>query len=309
MGPRLLHLPRAYSSPREQSRSWATFPVSTSRGDRAFRAGTCQRLHSSQPPNFWRLTYARIRPPWPGNARPPRRLTQRRPSDVDARTDSRGPPQLAGTLWWPASWPSPSWWLPSFGAHPSSPRTRGTTCSGRMDFPDRVWVPLGYTRYGIIIPNILPAKIFGNAQASFYFWPLISAGVLAAVTYLAGSPMVGPRGRGDRRGRALHQLVGLHDPHPSVPRPHGDDPRLQWRLLCPDGQGPRLPGPGGRGVGSRRWFLPRLVLRGQRDGPVRLAPGDRPPVAARHGAAHARHRRPSCARLGGARRRHRRRGL
>jgi Dolichyl-phosphate-mannose-protein mannosyltransferase len=61
-----------------------------------------------------------------------------------------------------------------------------------MDFPDRVWVPLGYTRYGIIIPNIVPAKIFGNAQVSYYFWPLISAGVLAAVTYLMGRRWWGP---------------------------------------------------------------------------------------------------------------------
>lgn len=61
-----------------------------------------------------------------------------------------------------------------------------------MDFPDRVWVPLGYTRYGIIIPNILPAKIFGDAQASYYFWPLISAGVLAAVVYLMGRRWWGP---------------------------------------------------------------------------------------------------------------------
>ncbi len=61
-----------------------------------------------------------------------------------------------------------------------------------ITFPDRVWVPLGYTRYGIILPNILPAKLFGNAQASFYFWPLISAGVLAAVVYLLGRRWWGP---------------------------------------------------------------------------------------------------------------------
>lgn len=61
-----------------------------------------------------------------------------------------------------------------------------------LAFPDRVWVPLGYTRYGIIIPNIVPAKIFGNAQASYYFWPLISAGALAAVVYLMGRRWWGP---------------------------------------------------------------------------------------------------------------------
>ena len=61
-----------------------------------------------------------------------------------------------------------------------------------ITFPDRVWVPLGYTRYGIIIPNILPAKLFGNAQASYYFWPLISAGTLAAVVYLMGRRWWGP---------------------------------------------------------------------------------------------------------------------
>ena len=61
-----------------------------------------------------------------------------------------------------------------------------------IDFPDRVWVPLGYTRYGIIVPNIIPAKLFGNAQAAYYFWPLVSAGVLAAVVYLMGRRWWGP---------------------------------------------------------------------------------------------------------------------
>ena len=55
-----------------------------------------------------------------------------------------------------------------------------------LTFPDTVWIPLGYTRYGIIIPNIVPAKLFGNAEASYYFWQMISIGVLAASVYLIG---------------------------------------------------------------------------------------------------------------------------
>ena len=61
-----------------------------------------------------------------------------------------------------------------------------------LDFPDRVWIPLGYTRYGLIMSNILPAGLFGNAEATYYFWPLISAGVLAAVVYLMGRRWWGP---------------------------------------------------------------------------------------------------------------------
>jgi hypothetical protein len=51
-------------------------------------------------------------------------------------------------------------------------------------FPVHDWVALGYTRYGIILASIPPVKILGNAQVAYYFWPILSAGVLAATTYL-----------------------------------------------------------------------------------------------------------------------------
>ena len=53
-------------------------------------------------------------------------------------------------------------------------------------FPEDTWVPLGYTRYGIILANMPPAFLFGNAQVTYYFWPLLSAGVLSACIYLLG---------------------------------------------------------------------------------------------------------------------------
>lgn len=55
-----------------------------------------------------------------------------------------------------------------------------------LTFPDSVWIPLGFTRYGIILANIIPTRLFGNAEASYYFWTVISAGMLAAVVYLMG---------------------------------------------------------------------------------------------------------------------------
>ncbi len=61
-----------------------------------------------------------------------------------------------------------------------------------LEFPSADWVPLGFTRYGIILANIPPAFIFKNAEASYYFWPLLSAGVLAAMLYLIGRRLWSP---------------------------------------------------------------------------------------------------------------------
>jgi hypothetical protein len=55
-----------------------------------------------------------------------------------------------------------------------------------MHFPEDTWVPLGYTRYGIILASMPPALLFRNAQATYYFWPLLSAGVLSGAVYLLG---------------------------------------------------------------------------------------------------------------------------
>jgi len=55
-----------------------------------------------------------------------------------------------------------------------------------LEFPSDDWVPLGYTRYGIILANIFPALLFKNAQATYYFWAVVSSGVLVSVVYLIG---------------------------------------------------------------------------------------------------------------------------
>ena len=61
-----------------------------------------------------------------------------------------------------------------------------------LEFPSADWVPLGYTRYGIILANIPPAFVFKNSQASYYFWPLLSSAILAVVLYLIGRRFWGP---------------------------------------------------------------------------------------------------------------------
>lgn len=55
-----------------------------------------------------------------------------------------------------------------------------------LSFPSDSWVPLGYTRYGIILATKPVAHVFGNAEFSYYFWPFLSAGLLAATVYLLG---------------------------------------------------------------------------------------------------------------------------
>ena len=60
-----------------------------------------------------------------------------------------------------------------------------------LEFPSAAWVPLGFTRYGIILATIPPALLFKNAEATYYFWPLVSAAVLAASLYLAGRRLFG----------------------------------------------------------------------------------------------------------------------
>ena len=61
-----------------------------------------------------------------------------------------------------------------------------------IEFPSDDWVPLGFTRYGIILANIPPTFVFNNSEASYYFLPLLSAGVLAAMLYLVGRRLWSP---------------------------------------------------------------------------------------------------------------------
>jgi hypothetical protein len=53
-----------------------------------------------------------------------------------------------------------------------------------LHFPSSGWVALGYTRYGIVLASLPPARLFGDAQISYYFWPLLSAGVLSSALAL-----------------------------------------------------------------------------------------------------------------------------
>lgn len=63
-----------------------------------------------------------------------------------------------------------------------------------IDFPQKTWVPLGYTRYGMILPVIPLAKVFGTSQVTFLFWPYVGAGLLAGTLYLIGRRWWGPVG-------------------------------------------------------------------------------------------------------------------
>lgn len=53
-----------------------------------------------------------------------------------------------------------------------------------LKFPRDAWVPLGYTRYGMILAAMPVAWVFGEGQVSYYFVPFASAGVLAMTMYL-----------------------------------------------------------------------------------------------------------------------------
>lgn len=55
-----------------------------------------------------------------------------------------------------------------------------------MQFPSDDWVPLGYTRYGMIFLTAPFALVFRNSEASYYAVPLLSAGMLGSTLYLLG---------------------------------------------------------------------------------------------------------------------------
>lgn len=61
-----------------------------------------------------------------------------------------------------------------------------------LEFPSAAWVPLGFTRYGIILATIPPALVFKNAEASYYFWAITSAGLLAFSLYLVARRLWSP---------------------------------------------------------------------------------------------------------------------
>ncbi len=52
-----------------------------------------------------------------------------------------------------------------------------------MTFPERSWVDVGLTRYGMVLPMLVVAKLFHLSEVSFYLTPLLATGALAAATY------------------------------------------------------------------------------------------------------------------------------
>lgn len=60
------------------------------------------------------------------------------------------------------------------------------------NFPDLNWVPLGYTRHGMILPRLPLVWLFGNSQMTYNFWPILSSGVLAGLLYLLAFRFWGP---------------------------------------------------------------------------------------------------------------------
>ncbi len=55
-----------------------------------------------------------------------------------------------------------------------------------VQFPQSSWVPLGYTRYGMILPLGPLVLAFGEAPATFYLPAILASGVLAGCVYLLG---------------------------------------------------------------------------------------------------------------------------
>ena len=56
-----------------------------------------------------------------------------------------------------------------------------------LEFPQHSWVPLGFTRYGMILPLWPLVLLWGHAPATFYVPALIAAATLAGSVYLLGT--------------------------------------------------------------------------------------------------------------------------
>lgn len=74
------------------------------------------------------------------------------------------------------------------------------------NFPSQKWVLLGLTRYGLILPLVPLASVFGDAEITYYVVPIVSSGVLAATVYLLASRFFG------RAGGALAWLLLVTNP-------------------------------------------------------------------------------------------------
>lgn len=61
-----------------------------------------------------------------------------------------------------------------------------------LDFPDHPWNPLGYTRYGMILPLRPLALVWGPAPAIFYALAILASSVLSMSVYLLARRFWGP---------------------------------------------------------------------------------------------------------------------
>lgn len=61
-----------------------------------------------------------------------------------------------------------------------------------LHFPTTAWVPLGYTRYGMILPVVPVAHLLGNAQVTYYVWAVLASATLTGSLYLVARRWWGP---------------------------------------------------------------------------------------------------------------------
>lgn len=61
---------------------------------------------------------------------------------------------------------------------------------GARNFPNGVWNEAGLSRWGMIVPLLLLTRLWGDAEATYYVYPLLAGGLLAAVLYLLGARLV-----------------------------------------------------------------------------------------------------------------------
>lgn len=54
-------------------------------------------------------------------------------------------------------------------------------------FPFEGAAPLGYSRYGMVLPLLPLVAVFGDAEVVYYVWPLVGAGLLAASVHLVAA--------------------------------------------------------------------------------------------------------------------------
>lgn len=54
---------------------------------------------------------------------------------------------------------------------------------GALNFPNGVWNEVGLSRWAMLAPLMLFGRLWGNAEATYYAYPILAAGLLAGVLY------------------------------------------------------------------------------------------------------------------------------